>query len=52
MRALGAELDVFPAVETKARVTAEGIRRTTVRAAELASPGRYATDLLTGPPHA
>ncbi len=50
MRALGAELDVIPAVEAKGRVTAEDIRRMTVRAAELASqPGYYATDQFNNP---
>ncbi len=50
MRALGADLDVIPAVEAKGRVTAEDIRRMTVRAAELASqPGYYATDQFNNP---
>src|SRR6188508_1263552 len=50
MRALGAEVDVIPAVEAKGRVTAEDIRRMTVRAAELASqPGYYATDQFNNP---
>jgi cysteine synthase A len=50
MRALGAELDVIPAVEAKGRVTAEDIRLMTVRAAELASrPGHYATDQFNNP---
>ena len=50
MRALGAELDVIPAVEAKGRPTAEDIRRMTVRAAELAAqPGHYATDQFNSP---
>lgn len=50
MRALGAELDVIPAVEAKGRPTAEDIRRMTVRAAELAAqPGHYATDQFNNP---
>jgi cysteine synthase A len=50
MRALGAELDVIPAVEAKGHVTSEDIRRMTVRAAELASqPGHYATDQFNNP---
>src|SRR6188508_1405014 len=49
-RALGAELDVVPSVEAKGRVTAEDIRRMTVRAAELAErPGHYATDQFNSP---
>lgn len=45
IRALGAELDLVPAVEGKGRVTAEDIRLMTVRAAELATqPAHYATD--------
>jgi cysteine synthase A len=50
IRALGAELDVIPAVEAKGRVTAEDIRLMTVRAAELAAqPGHYATDQFNSP---
>jgi cysteine synthase A len=50
IRALGAELDVIPAVEAKGRVTAEDIRLMTVRAAELAAqPGHYATDQFNNP---
>ena len=50
MRALGAELDVIPAVERKGHVTAEDIRRMTVRAAELAQqPAHYATDQFNSP---
>jgi cysteine synthase A len=45
MRALGAELDVIPAVEEKGRVTAEDVHRMVARAGELASePDHYATD--------
>jgi cysteine synthase A len=50
MRALGAEVDVIPAVEAKGRVTAEDLRRMIARAAELASePGHYATDQFNNP---
>jgi cysteine synthase A len=50
MRALGADVDVVPAVEAKGRVTSEDIRRMTVRAAELATqPGHYATDQFNNP---
>jgi cysteine synthase A len=50
MRALGAEVELIPAVEGKGRVTAEDIRRMVARAAELASePGHYATDQFTNP---
>jgi cysteine synthase len=50
MRALGAEVDVIPAVEAKGRVTAEDVRRMIARAAELASePGHYATDQFNNP---
>jgi cysteine synthase A len=50
MRALGAEVDVIPAVEAKGHVTAEDIRRMTVRAAELAAqPRHYATDQFNNP---
>jgi cysteine synthase len=50
MRALGAEVDVVPAVEAKGRVTAEDIKRMVARAAELASePGHYATDQFNNP---
>jgi cysteine synthase len=45
MRALGADVELIPAVEGKGRVTAEDISRMVTRAAELASePGHYATD--------
>jgi cysteine synthase len=50
MRALGADVDVIPAVEAKGRVTSEDIRRMTVRAAELATqPRHYATDQFNNP---
>jgi cysteine synthase len=50
MRALGADVELIPAVEGKGRVTAEDISRMVVRAAELASePGRYATDQFSNP---
>ena len=50
IRALGAELDLVPAVEGKGRVTAEDIRLMTVRAAELAAqPAHYATDQFNSP---
>jgi cysteine synthase len=50
MRALGAEVDVVPAVEAKGRVTAEDIKRMVARAAELASePDHYATDQFNNP---
>src|SRR5881227_3805064 len=50
MRALGAELDVIPAVEGKGKVTAEDIRRMVARAGELAAePGHYATDQFNNP---
>ena len=47
MRALGAELEVIPAVEGRGRVTAQDIHNMVERAAELArEPGTYATDHL------
>jgi cysteine synthase len=50
MRALGAELELIPAVEGKGRVTAEDINRMVARAAELAAePGNYATDQFNNP---
>src|SRR2546421_4617886 len=50
MRALGAELEVIPAVEGKGRVTAEDIHRMVARAGELAAePGHYATDQFNNP---
>jgi cysteine synthase A len=49
MRALGAELELIPAVEERGRVTAQDIRNMVERAAELAhEPGTYATDQSTG----
>jgi cysteine synthase len=48
--ALGAELDVIPAVVGKGRVTAEDIARMIARAKELTSePGRYGTDQFNNP---
>src|SRR5947199_10536743 len=45
MRALGAEIDLIPAVEERGRVTAQDVRNMVERAAELArEPGTYATD--------
>jgi cysteine synthase len=50
MRALGADLDVIPAVEGKGRVTAKDIHNMMERAAELArEPDTYATDQFTNP---
>ena len=50
MRALGAELDVLPAVEERGRVTAQDIENMIQRAAELAAePGAYATDQFNNP---
>src|SRR3954468_7398587 len=50
MRALGADVEVIPAVVRKGHVTSEDIERMTVRAAELASePGHYATDQFNNP---
>jgi cysteine synthase A len=50
MRALGAELDVIPAVEGPGRVTAKDIQNMVDRAAELAAePGTYATDQFRNP---
>jgi cysteine synthase len=50
MRALGADLEVIPAVEGKGKVTAEDIRRMVARAGELAAePGMYATDQFNNP---
>lgn len=50
MRALGAELDVVPAVEGPGRVTARDIENMVARAAELArEPGAYATDQFNNP---
>ena len=50
MRALGADLEVLPAVEERGRVTAQDIRNMIDRAAELAAePGAYATDQFNNP---
>jgi cysteine synthase len=50
MRALGAELEVIPAVEERGRVTAQDIANMVERAAELAQePGTYATDQFNNP---
>jgi cysteine synthase len=50
MRALGAELEVIPAVEGRGRVTAQDIENMVARAAELAQePGSYATDQFKNP---
>lgn len=50
MRALGAELEVLPAVEGPGRVTARDIQNMVERAAELAAePGSYATDQFNNP---
>ena len=50
MRALGAELEVIPAVEGPGRVTAQDIENMVERAAELArEPGTYATDQFNNP---
>jgi cysteine synthase A len=50
MRALGAELELLPAVEERGRVTAQDIHNMVERAAELArEPGAYATDQFNNP---
>ena len=50
IRALGADLELIPAVLEKGRVTAEDIARMMARASELASdPGHYATDQFNNP---
>jgi cysteine synthase len=50
MRALGAELEVIPAVEARGRVTAQDIENMVEHAAELArEPGAYATDQFNNP---
>ena len=50
MHALGAELELIPAVEERGRVTAQDIRNMVERAAELArEPGTYATDQFNNP---
>jgi cysteine synthase len=49
-RALGAELELLPAVEERGRVTAQDIANMIERAAELArEPGTYATDQFNNP---
>jgi cysteine synthase A len=50
MRALGADLEVIPAVERRGRVTAQDIHNMVARASELArEPGAYATDQFNNP---
>jgi cysteine synthase A len=50
MRALGAEIDVVPAVEGRPKVTSQDIQNMVIRAAELAEkPGHYATDQFNNP---
>ena len=50
MRALGADLELIPAVEARGRVTAQDIHNMVERAAELATePGTYATDQFNNP---
>jgi len=50
MRALGADLEIIPAVERPGRVTAKDIQNMVDRAAELAAePGMYATDQFRNP---
>ena len=50
IRALGADLEVIPAVEERGRVTAQDIQNMIDRAAELAAePGAYATDQFNNP---
>jgi cysteine synthase len=50
MRALGAKLEVIPAVEERGRVTAQDIENMVARAAEIAQePGMYATDQFNNP---
>jgi len=49
-RALGAELELLPAVEERGRVTAQDIQNMIARAGELArEPGTYATDQFNNP---
>ena len=49
-RALGAELELLPAVEERGRVTTQDIENMIERAAELArEPGTYATDQFNNP---
>jgi cysteine synthase A len=48
--ALGAEVDVLPAVEGRGRVTSQDIRNMVARVEELkAQPGHYATDQFNNP---
>jgi cysteine synthase A len=50
MRALGAELELIPAVEERGRITAQDIHNMVARASELArEPGAYATDQFNNP---
>jgi cysteine synthase A len=50
MRALGAEIDVVPAIEGRPKVTPQDIQNMIARAAELsAQPGHYATDQFHNP---
>ena len=50
IQALGATLEVIPAVQAKGQITAEDIQRMIARAAELAAePGHYATDQFNNP---
>ncbi len=50
MRALGADLEVIPAVEGRGRVTAQDVENMVARAGELAQePGAYATDQFNNP---
>jgi cysteine synthase A len=50
MRALGAGLEIIPAVEERGRVTAQDVANMVERAAELAAePGTYATDQFNNP---
>lgn len=50
MRALGADLEVLPAVESKGRVTAQDIDNMVARAGEIArDEGAYATDQFNNP---
>ena len=50
LRALGAEIDVVPAVEGRPKVTSQDIHNMVARAAELArNPRHYATDQFNNP---
>ncbi len=50
LHALGADVDVLPAVEGRGRVTAQDIRNMVARVEELkAQPGHYATDQFNNP---